>query len=205
MQKQRGSICLLDGSYFLWDVQIGAHVMSIYHLLAVLWSLATLLLQKPHLFKHHFSSSQRPKKIKVSYLGEIKLNNWSIFSHSVTIWIKVLGYLACRSWTSWKVQIPMGFCEKSLLFPHREEVAINWDLKHTTFKDFSSILLYFFTYDGETIFIKPARDTLKFLIHVFFSLLKQVWSVIKRKYAKEIFSADIWFLSFCLYKIMLLY
>lgn len=144
------------------------YLMPIYHLLAVLWSLVTFLLQKRDLFKHHFSSGQSPKKIKANYLGEIQSNSWSIFSHSVISWIKVLGYLACRGWTSWKLQIPMGFCEKSLWFPHRGEMTINWNQKRIILKDFASILLYFFIYDGETVFIKPARDTLKLWICHYF-------------------------------------
>lgn len=61
----------------------------------------------------------------------------------------------------------MEFCEKSLWFPQWGEMAKNWGQKHIILKYFTSILLYFFTYDGETIFIKPARNALKLLIHVF--------------------------------------
>lgn len=162
MQKQRGRICLLNGSYFLWDVQIGAHHLSPP---GILWSLATLLLQKPHLFKHHFSSGQSPKKIKVWYLGEIKLNSWSIFSHSVILWIKVLAYLACRGWTSWKLQILMGFFPKILVISTPEGNGNKL---------------------GPETFCKSEVS-------------------LKENTLRKFFSADIWFLSFCLYKIMLPY
>lgn len=141
-KNRGGNNCLLDGSYFLQDGPNWSP--SDVHLTPPGSSLrfSHTSVAKKHLFKHHFSSGQSPRKIKVSYLGEIKLNSWTIFSHSVILWIKVLEYLACRGWT-WKLQMPMGFREKSLCCPHWGEMAINWDQKHTIFKDFISMLLYF--------------------------------------------------------------
>lgn len=70
-------------------------------------------------------------------------------------------------------------------------MAKNWDKKHIIFKDFSGILLYFFTYDGETTFIKPARDTFKLLIHVFRHYFCKSEVSLKENTLRKIFSADI--------------
>lgn len=171
MQKQRGSICPVDVSHFLWD---GPNLSpSVDHLsppgssLKFSHSYCTCSCKKD-LFKHHFSSGQRPKKIKVSYKGEIKLNSSSLFSHTVVLWIKVLGFLTCRGWTSWKFQIPMGFGEKSLQLIHTGGKWQYFGTRNILFlKIFASIFLYLSVYDEETVFIKPFRGTLKFLIHFF--------------------------------------
>ena len=176
MQKQRGSICPLDVSYFLWDgpnlSPFGDHLSPPGSSLKFSHSYCICSCKKD-LFQHRFSSRQRPKKIKVSYKGEIKLNGSSLFSHSVVLWIKVLGYLTCRGWTSWKFQIAMGFGEKSLQLIHTEGKWQYIGTRNLLFlKIFASFLantifLYLSIYDEETVFIKPFRDTLKFLIHLF--------------------------------------
>lgn len=62
-----------------------------------------------------------PKKIKVNYKGEIKLDSSSLFSQSMALWVNVLGYLTCRGWTFWKFQIPTGFWGKSMQLVHTGE------------------------------------------------------------------------------------